>query len=169
MDMAQTPKKTVRKLVTLPLDIAERVEQFRAKSSAVSESDALKALIEGGLSRYDKPSDLLLRCQTATERGQTIGDIINSITADHPLVKSTTLESSTLFIYLKEEDPNDPEADRFRFSREEKKWTWERCSGPGEDWEEVRPRRPPVAAASFGGGRPAARAGKAELDDDIPF
>src|SRR5476651_2253488 len=93
MDMAQTPKKTVRKLVTLPLAIAERVEQFRAKSSAVSESDALKALIEGGLSRYDKPSDLLLRCQTATERGQTIGDIINSITADHPLVKSTTLES----------------------------------------------------------------------------
>ena len=150
-------KKTVRKLVTMPLDTAERVEQFRMRTGASSESDALKTLIEGGLSRYDTRGDLLQRCRTATENGQSIGDLINAVVADHPLVKRTSVDGASLRIYLRPEFEDDSEY-RLRFFRVSKTWIEEfRPKGSEHEWTKVAPPRP------------ASRAGKAELDDDIPF
>lgn len=165
--MAQRPKTTVRKLVTLSLDTAERVDKFRARTGAPSESDALKALVEGGLSRFDTYDDLFSRCQKATEASQSIGDLITSVTADHPLVISTSVMGGSLYVTLRKNDPTDEDEPqfRFRFRRDAKEWSWERLSKRDEDWMVYKP----YVEATAGGGRPSARSNKAELDDDIPF
>ena len=121
--MAPIPKKTVRKLVTLPLELAERVEKFRQSSGASSESDALKALVEDGLKLRDTRDDLFERCEAASANGQSIGDIINLVTSDHPLVESTTLDGESLLVNLTTE--SDEAAQRFRYARSTRKWLWE--------------------------------------------
>jgi hypothetical protein len=173
--MARLPKKTVRKLVTLPLETAEWAEQFRIRTGATSESDAFKTLIESGLQRFDTREMLFVRCEAATSAGKSIGDIINFVLADHPLISNTTFDSAALCAYLKADDPDEPSW-RFRFSRHSKKWFWEFEHPNDHDWRELR--RPKAAPpddefsppSAGGGGRPAAAArSKAELDDDIPF
>ena len=160
--MDDSPKKSTRELVTLPPDLAERVEAFREKTGMISKSESLKMLIEGGLRRYDTRDDLFERCEAATQKGTSIGDIITDITADHPLVQATSLDSDSLIVFLQAKED---EADqRFRYSRVLKKWTWEFFHPSDGDWREMK-----RALATGGGGRPAARGGKAELDDDIPF
>lgn len=154
--MAQIPKKSVRKLVTLPMELAERVESFRKSSGAPSESDALKILIEHGLRAKDTVEDLFARCKAATANGQSLGDIINFMTSDHPLVFSTVLDSDYLKVYLKTE-PNERE-ERFRYSRSKKEWHWE-CRDISDyqedDWKSVNPSGPPKR--------------RDDLDDEIPF
>jgi len=153
--MAQL-KKSIRKLVTLSAELAERVDKFREDVGAASESDALKALIEHGLKLRDKPEDLFKRFENATENGQTIGEIINLLASDHPLVQSTFLNSEALIIYLKTE-PN-AEAERFYFSRESRNWVWEKQFDDHRDeWEVFRPKQPPKKTPVN------------DLDDDIPF
>jgi hypothetical protein len=156
--MAQSQKKSVRKLVTLSTELADRVDKFRVDIGAASESDALKALIEHGLKLRDKPEDLFGRFENATENGQTIGEIINLLASDHPLVLSTLLNSESLIINLKAE-PN-AEAERFCFSRENRKWVWERQVGDwnNDQWEVIRPKQPPRSRTPVN-----------DLDDDIPF
>ena len=167
--MAITVKKTVRKLVTLSLETAERAEQFRIRTGATSESDALKALIESGLQRFDTREILFARCEAATVAGQSIGDIITLVLADHPLILRTTLDSGSLCAFLAEEDPNDSN-NRFRYDRRLKKWFWEyEDVFKDNEWAEVPRKKASPSSPTGGGGRPAARGGKAELDDDIPF
>jgi hypothetical protein len=171
--MAQIRKKTVRKLVTLPVETAERAEQFRIRSGATSESDALKVLIERGLERFDTREDLFARCEAATAAGQSIGDIINLVLADHPLISRTTFDSAALCAYLMRDDPEERDF-RFRYSRNLKKWFWEyeETDFNNHEWREIErktPTRSMGPANTTSGGRPASRASKAELDDDIPF
>ena len=154
--MSQRLKKTVRKLVTLSLDTAERVESYRERTGAASESDALRALVEGGLSRFDTPDDLFARCQKATASGQSVGDVIMSVTADHPLVRSTSVEGGS-------SDYNEPEI-RFRFRRDQGLWSRQKHGQQDDDWVTIPPKVEPP-----GGGRPAAPRGGKDLDDDIPF
>lgn len=169
--MARIPKKTVRKLVTLPLETAEWAEQFRIKSGATSESDAFKTLIESGLQRFDTSDMLFARCEAATSAGKSIGDIINYVLADHPLISSTTFDSAALCAYLVRDDPEEPNC-RFRFSRHLKKWSWEYEHPHDHDWREAKRAKPaPSMDDDFSPPtRPqAATRSKAELDDDIPF
>jgi hypothetical protein len=162
-----TKPKTIRKLVTLPPELAERVEKYRLSSAAASESDALKALIEDGLKLKDSPLDLIKRFESATKNGQHIGEIVNGLAIDHPLVQSTYLDSNEALITLK--TPSDAPSQRFRFSRSQRTWRWDRAVGYGHDdnWEEIPidpPAPSPKPAAGYGS------AGKAsDLDDDIPF
>ena len=149
--MPEKSRKSVRKLVTLPADLAERVESFRASRGASSESDALKALIEDGLKMRDKPEDLFQRCETSTLGGQSIGDIINLVTSDHPLVHSTVLDDESLIVYLRHE--TDARVERFRFSRSRRTWTWE--------WEDQNGNWRPVEREQSGKDQ--------NLDDEIPF
>lgn len=176
--MGDSPKKSTRELVTLPPDLAERVEAFREKTGMVSKSESLKMLIEGGLRRYDSRDDLFQRCAAATHKGQSLGDIINTVTADHPLVQSTSLDSDSLLVFLRSVD--DEADERFRFARAAKRWSWEYLHPSDHDWrvmERIQPAaggggRPSASGMDddiSGGGRPKARGGKAELDDDIPF
>jgi hypothetical protein len=160
--MARSLQKSVRKLVTLSPELAERVEKYRASSGAASESDALKALIEDGLKLKDRSSDLFERFESATAKGQSIGEIINLLAADHPLVYSTFLSHDTLNIHLKMEQ--DQLEERFSFDRMEKKWTWERrIDGYGDDrWETIRPKAVAKYDDSYMGTTKS-------LDDEIPF
>ena len=156
--MPRSLQKNVRKLVALPPELAERVEKYRQASAATSDSDALKALIEDGLKLHDRNSDLFERCENATKKGQSIGEIINLLAADHPLVHSTFLTQDTLIINLKIEQGQ--EEQRFIFDRIKKDWDWERDTGGYNDhkWESIRPGVP----------SPSRRA-NADLDDEIPF
>jgi len=157
--MSKSLNKNVRRLVTLPPELVERVEKYRQTSAAASESEALKALIEDGLKFHDRRGDLFERFESAIQNGQSIGDIINLLAADHPLVSSTYLNHDTLVIYLKIE-PEQAE-ERFVFNRLEKKWDWERhLEGYGGDdaWESIKPGPPPRI-----------RRKPADLDDEIPF
>jgi hypothetical protein len=167
--MDDSSKKSTRELVTLPPDLAERVEAFRQKTGMANKSESLKMLIEGGLRRYDSREDLLERCRAATTKGQSLGDIINFIVADHPLVLSTSVDQHSLTVYLRFAQDEHPE--RFRYARAPRKWFWE-YEHPGDnDWR-LRPMPKDIddfGGAPAGGGRPSARGGKAELDDDIPF
>ena len=165
--MEDSPKKSVRELVTLPPDLAERIDAFREKTGMASKSESLKVLIEGGLRRYDTREDLFGRCEAATQKGQPIGDIITFVTADHPLVQSTTLDSDSLIVALRSSDATETD-ERFRFSRAKKTWAWEYLHPGDHDWREMKRKRPAVDE-DMGGGRPSARGGKPELDDDIPF
>ncbi len=153
--MDDSPKKSTRELVTLPPDLAERVEAFRAKTGMMSKSESLKMLIEGGLRRYDTRGDLFARCKAASAKGQSLGDIITFVTADHPLVQSTRLDSDSLIVTLRNTDP-DLADQQFRFSRARKKWFWEYVDRDG-DWVELKKEHQEAASP------------KAELDDDIPF
>jgi hypothetical protein len=153
--MAQIPRKSVRKLITLPPDLAERVEKFRETSGASSESEALKALVEAGLKLRDRPEDLFQRCETSTSGGQSIGEIINLVTTDHPLVESTVTDKEALTVYLKKPESEAPR-ERFRYSRSQGNWKWE-WEREYDQWMPVE--RPKQAKAKPGG----------DLDDDIPF
>jgi hypothetical protein len=149
--MAKIPKKTVRKLVTLPLEAAARVDAFRQKSGATSESDALKALIEGGLKAYDTEKDLYERCQAATTEGKAIGELITQVIGDHPLVEATRLDANALTVNLKR---GESEQDaRFAFYRGSKEWHAEVFIGRDKGW----------ANAGFDS------SGTVSMDDDIPF
>jgi hypothetical protein len=172
--MAQIPKKTVRKLVTLPVELAEEVDRFREVTGASSESDALKVLIGWGLTRSDKPVDLFERCKRATASGLALGDVITSVVADHPLVENATVSGSTLDVYLKSGDLDSEHQLRFRFRRGDKTWTAERTEDHGRSWQSVvfKTSKEIAAAAqapTIGGGRPATRPKGGDLDDDIPF
>jgi hypothetical protein len=183
--MVQKPKKAIRKLVTLPLELALEVDRFRQESSATSESDALKVLIAWGLTRQDKPQDLFERCKRATDNGSTIGDVITSVVADHPLVDRSIVGVQALDVYLKSRDLDEEHQTRFRFKREEKAWIVEITDDHGRTWSlahyaarKTKGQPPPpekdgmsddMSGGPASGGRPASRAGKAELDDDIPF
>ncbi|MDP3241326.1 MAG: hypothetical protein Q8M69_12935 [Reyranella sp.] len=168
--MDDSDKKSSRELVTLPADLAERVEAFRERSGITSKSESLKMLIEGGLRRYDTREDLFARCEAATRKGQSLGDLITLVTADHPLVQSTSLDMYSLDVFLRPTSPDEPE-ERFRFSRIRKRWTWEYQHPNDGDW---RPKPKPQRASGddddygSGSGRAVSR-GKAQLDDDIPF
>jgi hypothetical protein len=170
--MSKIPKRTVRKLVTLPVELAEEVDRFREVTGASSESDALKVLIGWGLTRSDKPEDLYERCRRATGRGLSLGDVITSVIADHPLVESAILGALTLDVYLKTQDVDHENQLRFRFRRNDKTWVVDRTQDHGRSWQEVIFANPQEMAAArnakASGGRPATRS-KAELDDDIPF
>ncbi|MBN9087428.1 MAG: hypothetical protein J0J01_11015 [Reyranella sp.] len=171
--MGDSPTKSTRELVTLPAELAKRIEAFRARVGHMSKSDSLKLLIEGGLRRYDTWDDLFARCQEASRSGQSLGDIIMQILVDHPLIASTTLDSSSLCAYLVKDDPEETEF-RFRFSRSSNSWAWEYLADDynQREWRErERPKAPPSDddfSPPPGPRRPATRS-KAELDDDIPF
>jgi hypothetical protein len=171
--MAQIPKKSVRKLVTLPVELAQEVDRFREATGASSESDALKVLIGWGLTRTDKPIDLVARLQRATTSGVSLGDVITSVVADHPLVDNATVSGSTLDVYLKSDDIDNESQLRFRFHRGNKTWAVERTENHGREWSLVTfapSAKPEASAPTSANGRPAAAArSKAELDDDIPF
>lgn len=155
--MAQSQRKTVRKLVTLPQELAERVDKFRQEISAASESDALKMLIEDGLKLRDRPSDLYHRFEAATRSGETIGSIL-TIASEHPLVESAFINGNEAVIHLKE---TDPKPQKFVFDRTQREWDWlEQIGGYGPDdgWESIL-KRP----------APQKRATRDELDDEIPF
>lgn len=166
--MAQIPRKTVRKLVTLPLEVAEEVDRFREATGASSDSDALKVLISWGLTRSDTPRDLFERCKRATTSGATLGDVITSVVADHPLVENAIVGSHSLDVYLKTSDLDSENQIRFRFVRGEKEWICERTENHGRDWNTVVFVAPKSSTAEIGG-RPPARGKAGELDDDIPF
>lgn len=155
--MAKPQKKSIRKLVTLSAELAERVEKFRDSVGAASESDALKTLIEDGLKLRDRAEDLFTRFENATQNGQSIGEIINLLASDHPLVASTFLNSDSLIIYLKTE--TNSESERFCYSRTAHNWDWERQIGDynQDRWESIRPLTLKV------------RTQVNDLDDDIPF
>jgi hypothetical protein len=161
--MAQSQRKSIRKLVSLSAELAERVEKFQQESGAPSESDALKILIEDGLKMRDRPFDLFQRCENATKSGQRMGDIIERLTSDHPLVETTIVNADGLCVYLKTE----PEVadERFYLSRSRRTWTWQRrVSGgynDGDAWENIAPVNPdePQKARERNDG----------LDDEIPF
>jgi hypothetical protein len=160
--MARSQTKSVRKLVTLSAELAERIEKFQRDSGASSESDALKALIEDGLKMRDRPYDLFRRCENATKSGQRIGDIIERLTADHPLVETTVVSSDGLSVYLKV-DPDTMDV-RFYLPRSRQTWTWQRrVSGYHNDeaWEDIAPVNPDEPTTP--GRKPR------DLDDEIPF
>lgn len=113
--MAINPNTTVRKNVSLPRDLAERIERFRASRGITAESDALRRLIEIGLGIVDEPEDLFERCKSAAESGSTLGDIINVILNDHPLVSQTTINNDRVIVYLKNRE-------RIVYIKNEKKW-----------------------------------------------
>lgn len=156
--MPSPSPKAVRKLVTLPPELAERVERFRETSGASSESDALKTLIEDGLKLKDRPEDLLRRCESLTAARPNVADVV-TLTSDHPLVDRAILDSEELKIHLKKT----PDGEfRFRFSRGSRKWTWEVNAGEfDEQWQHYKPLK---SAAQQPSG-----AGSGDLDDDIPF
>lgn len=185
--MAQKLKSTVRRLVTLPVELAAEVDHFKDVSGASSDSDALKVLIGWGLTRNDRPNDLFARCKKATEKGLSLGEIITSVVSDHPLVDRATLGSDSLDVYLKSSDIDDEHQTRFRYSRIKKAWSSEYTEDHGRSWhgltymrsEKVEGKDTVKRSRSpdddFGGespsatGRPSSRGRKAELDDDIPF
>jgi len=164
-------KKNLRKLVTLSPELIERIEKFQRESGASSESEALKTLIEDGLKMRDTPYDLFRRCESATNSGQRLGDIVDRLVSDHPLVESSVVNSDGLSVYIKTDAD---EADqRFHYSRARRVWKWEqRVTGYGNDgWEAIDPidpNEPPRASSSSkpsGRGRTPVN----DLDDEIPF
>src|SRR5690348_14651167 len=171
--MAQSQRKSIRKLVSLSAELAERVEKFYHESGAASESDALKVLIEDGLKMRDRPYDLFRRCESAIKSGQRIGDIVERLTSDHPLVERTIVNGEGLSVYLKS-DPDAPD-ERFYLSRSRREWFWQvhKPSGYNNnewEWENTEPvdpdapppTMPPIKSWSLN------RRVK-DVDDDIPF
>jgi hypothetical protein len=169
--MTQSQRKSIRKLVTLTAELAERVERFQRESGAASESDALKMLIEDGLKMRDRPYDLFRRCESAVKSGQRIGEIVERLTSDHPLVQQTTVTSDGVSVYLKTE--RDALDERFYLSRSRRVWSWEQRRSDQfneDDWVEIQPQDPdappPDPSPRYGG---RGRSTRDELDDEIPF
>jgi hypothetical protein len=137
MDMARSRQKSVRKLVTLSSELAQRVERFREAIGASSESDALKMLIEDGLKLRDTREDLYRRLEIATGSGQRISDIVD-FAMDHPLVSSVSLVENNLIINLMIEA--EESAERFVYHRDKGTWEWERNTDYRDRWE-ARPKQ----------------------------
>lgn len=157
--MGQSPAKNMRKLVTFTPDLADRVELYRKKTGASSETEAIKALIEDGLKLQDTPIDLFRRCQMATIRGQSIGDIISLIATDHPLVESTILDRKLLTITLIK--PSPLEGVKFELIRERQIWEWYDWADVFSEWQvkAVPPHRTGMSASATSD----------DLDEEIPF
>jgi len=158
--VVKLPMKPIRKLVTLPPDLADRFEKFRTSIGTPSESEALKTLIEDGLKMRDTPEDLLERCEMLTSRGRSIGDIINLVTKDHPLVQSSVLDQESLIVYLKQSD-SEAAQERLRLLRNQSVWRWEAQTGYNGDWEKIK--QPKVSALI------EKSCPETDLDDKIPF
>lgn len=109
--------KTVRRLVTLPLDVAARVDLYQQSQCVRSGSEALRALIDIGLTMTDTPNDLFDRLQAAAQEGRTLVDVINRLIDGHPLVASTTIDSGSVVIALKIGKPD------FVYSRSLREWS----------------------------------------------
>lgn len=164
--MSSTPKKSVRKLVTLPLDVAVRVDRYRATAGAASESEALKILIEAGLKIYDTQDDLFNRCVESTTTGQPLGDLITRTVADHPLVVSAVMNQEELTIHLRV--PTDDPPEEFVFKRNGKIWEWRVHDARDYDRWSVHKKWPAPAKQSSNSAASADKGGS-DLDDDIPF
>lgn len=163
--MVQMKAKSVRRLVTLSPELAERVDKFRESTGTSSESEALKMLIEAGLKLRDRREDLFERCQNSTARGQSIGDVVNLLTSDHPLVASTVVDLESLIVNLKTAQGEPDE--RFRYSRSKHQWAWETNTGSfnnyDDNWQPI-PKAGPRSSTQ----KAAPKTGSG-LDDDIPF
>lgn len=113
--MAVNPNTTVRKNVSLPRELADRIERFRTSRGLASESDALRRLVEIGLGSIDTPEELAERCENATRAGHGFSYIIANILEDHPLVASMNINSDVLIVYLRSED-------ELRFQKNSRQW-----------------------------------------------
>lgn len=102
--MAINPNTTVRKNVSLPRDLAERIERFRTSRGLTAESDALRRLIEIGLGSIDGPEDLADRCYSATANGNGVGYVVSNILDDHPLVVRVNMDNEFVTAELKNND-----------------------------------------------------------------
>ena len=155
--MARSQRKNIRKLVTLPPELADRIDKFRQEIGASSESDALKLLIENGFKLRDRPADLYAQFEAAIQNGETIGGII-TIASEHPLVESAFINGNEAVIHLKVD--GDPQ--KFVFDRSKREWDWLRTDSDGygndDRWFSIRPGRAPERTKP-----------KADLDDEIPF
>ena len=90
-----------RKMLTLPRDLARRVEVFRAKRKIRSDAEALRHLIERGLATAESPVELMERCVVSYyNSGPSYGSIIRDILEDHPLVKNIRIEPEGLYVNL---------------------------------------------------------------------
>lgn len=101
--MTSPPKPPPRKNVALPSDVVARVDAFRKSRNITSESDALRRLIETGLNFFDRPKDLFFRCAQAYENGSSIGEILENILNDHPLVEEITMRPDNIAIRLRDD------------------------------------------------------------------
>lgn len=102
--MAVNPDTTVRKIFSMPREMAERVDAFRKSHGAQSEADALRRLIETGLMQYETAEELKERCAKALSSGKTFGWIMQNILEPHPRVFSVSLDEERLFIVMKDDD-----------------------------------------------------------------
>lgn len=102
--MAVNPDKTVRKNVSLPLEVMDRVTAYQADKKLNSESEALRSLIEVGLLATESPENLVERCKRYLADGRSISWIFGKIVDENPRVSSASLDAKEMFIMLGTDD-----------------------------------------------------------------
>ncbi|HAE51157.1 MAG: hypothetical protein CMO30_18715 [Tistrella sp.] len=94
-----SPNKPIRKVFTLPADVAADIERAAARWE-VSEAEAIRRLLVEGLRSLGKPEVLLERCRDALAEGRSFGWILANIVDGHPRLVSYSLNDGRLVITL---------------------------------------------------------------------
>ena len=93
-----------RKMLTLPRDLARRVETYKITRKIRSDAEALRQLIEKGLAVSESPSELMMRCSVYYNTvNASYGSIIKDILEGHPLLRELSISDRGLMAELRDE------------------------------------------------------------------
>src|SRR5438105_366008 len=102
--MAINRDRSVRKLLTIPRDLIERVDGYRQRANLGSEAEAFRRLVEIGLLQTEDVDSLCARCEAAFKEGKSLAWINAHILYDHPRVMTVGLNANKLTATLKDDD-----------------------------------------------------------------
>ena len=98
--MAVNPKTTVRKNVSLSLELANAVARFQDEQHLTSESEAIRTLIEIGIMSKESSEDLVERCRDCVKNGKTANWIFTNILQHHPKMINAAYNSEIIDVCL---------------------------------------------------------------------
>jgi hypothetical protein len=94
--MAINSDKTVRKNVSLPHEVMERVSAYQAAQEMASESEALRSLIEAGLLAKESPDAILERYEKYNSEGRKFNWMAQKLFKEYPHMSSIRVEEGKI-------------------------------------------------------------------------
>ena len=75
-----------RKILSLPVQLIEQIDEYRYRNKIPTEADAIRSLIQIGISASDSPEALYERIASSSASGMSYSEIAREILSGHALV-----------------------------------------------------------------------------------
>ena len=78
-------------MVSFPSEVSARIDEFQKASGISSNAEAIRVLVERGMSLGESMRELEARCRKARLDGKPFGSIIAEILDNHPVVQEISI------------------------------------------------------------------------------